>query len=184
MCDAGWTFIVPLCLVCSTVGDIKVKSGGDAVLWCLGSRNTTIKLLEWTKPDLNPDSIVFYYRGQHIFENYQHPYYRGRVELKDPQLKNGSFSVIVKNVTLNDTGTYECQVGYGDKPELINSTTLTITDSDPHEDGGGRNTTSNTPVGLVVGLTTAVLLLMLLAAVLVMYRRRKRPQTPAFSQTY
>ncbi|XP_033182633.1 Fc receptor-like protein 5, partial [Anabas testudineus] len=53
-------------------------------------------------------------------------------------MKDGNFSVILKNVTINDTGKYECYVGYGGEPELINNITLTVIDpGDAAERKGG-----------------------------------------------
>ncbi|KAK2863499.1 hypothetical protein Q5P01_003032 [Channa striata] len=64
-------------------------------------------------------------------------------------MKDGDVSLIVKNVNINDTGTYECRVRYSNTqppPQLITNLLLTVTDSGQKagrtEDGGekdGRN---------------------------------------------
>lgn len=53
---------------------------------------------------------VFFYRDEQADKTNQDPAFEGRVELADHQLKNGNLSVILRRVTVNDTGTYECRV--------------------------------------------------------------------------
>ncbi|CAI5660456.1 uncharacterized protein LOC106096980 [Oreochromis niloticus] len=89
---------------------IIVKQGEDVTLQCWGFADAPIELLEWRRPELKPD-YVFYYREQRSYEMFQHSSFKGRVKLRDPEMKNGDFSVILKEVTFNDTGRYECLVG-------------------------------------------------------------------------
>lgn len=51
--------------------------------------------------------------------------------MKDPKWKgSGDFSVILKHVTTNDAGTYECEAGYdGQKPRSLNRVTLKVENS-------------------------------------------------------
>ncbi|KAF3698285.1 V-set domain-containing T-cell activation inhibitor 1 Precursor [Channa argus] len=89
-----------------------------------------IELLDWSKPDLKSEDYVFYFRDERVYERYQHPLFRGRVELRDPQMKEGNFAVILKNVTIKDSGTYVCYYGNaGSGPHLISNITLTVRDS-------------------------------------------------------
>ncbi|KAL3050934.1 hypothetical protein OYC64_001249 [Pagothenia borchgrevinki] len=88
---------------------LKRKSGEDVLLRCNSSTDAAITKLEWKRPELD-DDYVFFFRNNRLYENYQDPRYRGRVELNDPEMKNGDASVLLKNVTVNDSGTYECWV--------------------------------------------------------------------------
>ncbi|XP_038586522.1 nectin-4-like [Micropterus salmoides] len=89
-----------------------LKPGEDATLQCRGYRGAVITVIEWSRSDLEPDDgYVFYFRDGRLYENYQHSLFRGRVELRDPEMKDGDSSVILKNVSINDTGTYECRIG-------------------------------------------------------------------------
>ena len=91
----------------------------------------------WSRPDLNPetDGYVFFFRENRLYEKYQHPSFRGRVQLIDREMKDGNVSVILKNVTINDTGTYECRVSVNSKGlELMNTINLTVTDSGEFEE--------------------------------------------------
>lgn len=69
-----------------------------------------ITLFEWSKPELKSDVYVFFYRNQHLYEKYQDSFFKGRVELRDPSMKDGDCSVILKNVSIGDAGTYECRI--------------------------------------------------------------------------
>ncbi len=118
---------------------IKAKSGDDVSLHCQGPDNSSISLLEWKRSDLESDEYVFYFRYNRPYENYQLPSYRGRVELRDPEMKNGNASVILRNVTISDTGTYECLVqgssrGRGKRAADIRQTiNLEVTESGESE---------------------------------------------------
>lgn len=94
-------------------------------LGCHSPRAADVTLLEWIRSDLKKD-YVFFFRENRVYKNYQHPSYHDRVELKDPQMKDGDFSVILKNVTVDEAGTYECYAVYGGSTELINSINLKV----------------------------------------------------------
>ncbi|KAF3698297.1 Programmed cell death 1 ligand 1 [Channa argus] len=113
-------------LKCSVSEEEKnVKTGDNVILQCQGPRDADTVMLKWIRPDLKSDGYVLYFSDHQ--EQKQHQHFHGRVELIDPQMKDGDFSVILKNVNINDTGTYECRVGYkGSKPQTISTTKLTV----------------------------------------------------------
>ncbi|XP_071382015.1 uncharacterized protein [Centroberyx affinis] len=88
---------------------VTVYTGQDVTLKCQSPNNTPIIVLEWTRPDLEPE-YVFFYRDERIETTAQNPSFAGRVELSDREMKNGDLSLRLKNVSRNDTGTYECCV--------------------------------------------------------------------------
>ncbi|XP_054457010.1 V-set domain containing T-cell activation inhibitor 1-like isoform X2 [Anoplopoma fimbria] len=115
---------------------MKLKPEQDAALQCQSHTDDIITLLDWNRPDLKSGGYVFFYRDERSYEEYQHPRYRGRVELRDPEMKNGDVTVLLRNVSDLDTGTYECRVKTSKTPP--NETTpseikclihLTVTDS-------------------------------------------------------
>ncbi|KAL3050936.1 hypothetical protein OYC64_001251 [Pagothenia borchgrevinki] len=87
---------------------VKAKPGENVTLQCSSSTDAAVTVLEWKRSELK--QYVFYYRDSESMESFQNPRYRGRVELKDPQMKNGNFTVLLKNVSTDDTGTYKCRV--------------------------------------------------------------------------
>uniref|UniRef100_A0A8C4DLB0 Ig-like domain-containing protein n=1 Tax=Dicentrarchus labrax TaxID=13489 RepID=A0A8C4DLB0_DICLA len=89
--------------------EVTAWSGDNVTLHCQGPRNASISVLKWIRTDQESDQYVFF-RGNSSNETSQLRSYRGRVELMDPEMKNGDASVILKNVTVNDTGTYECEI--------------------------------------------------------------------------
>ncbi|XP_039901980.1 uncharacterized protein LOC120742625 isoform X4 [Simochromis diagramma] len=68
--------------------------------------------VEWSRLDLG-DQYVLLYRDGHFNSHNQHRSFKNRVDLQDRQMKDGDASLILKNVTTNDAGTYECRA----KPE-------------------------------------------------------------------
>ncbi|XP_025759480.1 myelin-oligodendrocyte glycoprotein isoform X4 [Oreochromis niloticus] len=90
--------------------DVQAKLGADVTLQCQITTDERISVLKWSRADLNTDGYVYFYRNKRSYENYQHPSFHGRVKLRDPEMKDGDVSLILNNVTFNDTGMYECHV--------------------------------------------------------------------------
>ncbi|XP_063325915.1 programmed cell death 1 ligand 1-like isoform X2 [Pelmatolapia mariae] len=113
---------------------ITAESGQDVTLTCRAPNNNFI-VVEWNRADLG-DKHVFLYRDGHFVPEGQHPSFKNRVDLQDRQMKDGDMSLILKDVTINDTGTYECRVAQKEtnqerpRLKLINSTYLHV---DPPE---------------------------------------------------
>uniref|UniRef100_A0A3B4FIH2 Ig-like domain-containing protein n=1 Tax=Pundamilia nyererei TaxID=303518 RepID=A0A3B4FIH2_9CICH len=94
-------FFAPLYV--SLTGDSR-WSGRNVTLTCRARKN--IQTVEWRRADLG-DEYVFLYRDGRKTLN--------RVDLQDRQMKDGDVSLILKDVTTADSGTYECRVFMGGK---------------------------------------------------------------------
>lgn len=90
--------------------NMQATLGDDVTLQCQITTDERISVLKWSRPDLNTNGYVYFYRNKRSYENYQHPSFHGRVKLRDPEMKDGDVSVILNNVTFNDTGMYECHI--------------------------------------------------------------------------
>ncbi|KAL4008403.1 hypothetical protein ACER0C_002255 [Sarotherodon galilaeus] len=88
--------------------NITAESGQDVTLTCRAPNNNII-VVKWSRADLKQEYVLLY-RDSHFVPDYQHPSFKNRVDLQDRQMKDGDVSLILKNVTINDTGTYECHV--------------------------------------------------------------------------
>uniref|UniRef100_A0A8P4GNH1 Ig-like domain-containing protein n=1 Tax=Dicentrarchus labrax TaxID=13489 RepID=A0A8P4GNH1_DICLA len=77
-----------------------------------GGETYTTTAVEWTRTDLEPEYVLYYSDG-HLDPYYQHPSFKGRVDLTDRELKDGNVSLVLKNVIISDRGTYECRVAKG-----------------------------------------------------------------------
>ncbi|XP_049917544.1 uncharacterized protein LOC126400687 [Epinephelus moara] len=179
-----------LCLSAADSSVVHVHPGDDATLRCEAGDVSNLAV-EWTRPDLEPQYVLFY-RDGHFDTAFQHPSFTGRVELVDRELKGRDVSLTLKNVTSNDSGTYECRVKSGGftrtkrailKTDPIGVIDLEVTDSEKENSIGG-NTESEHPVngpfphghvGLAVGLAAGgVAVLLVAAAVFVAVWRYKR----------
>uniref|UniRef100_A0AAZ1Y098 Ig-like domain-containing protein n=1 Tax=Oreochromis aureus TaxID=47969 RepID=A0AAZ1Y098_OREAU len=89
---------------------IPAESGQNVTLTCRAANNNTI-VVEWSRADL--DEYVLLYRDEGSVLEEQHPSFKNRVDLQDRQMKDGDVSLILKDVMINDTGTYECRVIQG-----------------------------------------------------------------------
>ncbi|KAL4008332.1 hypothetical protein ACER0C_002184 [Sarotherodon galilaeus] len=113
----------PLCSISLLVGvfvfvsaDQKIipaESGQKNVtLPCRAPNNNIIIVIEWSRADLG-EKYVLLFRDKQLNPDQQHPSFKNRVDLRDRQMKDGDTSLILKNVMINDTGTYECRVVQG-----------------------------------------------------------------------
>ncbi|XP_075941121.1 uncharacterized protein LOC142943473 [Anarhichas minor] len=119
-----------------------VRSEQDVTLRCWTRTDDVVILLDWNRPDLKSDGYVFFYRHERLNDDYLHPRYRGRVHLSDPEMKNGDVSVVLSNVSVNDSGTYECRVIISNdtsRSEIKYLVNLTVTDSEEDSDSGLRS---------------------------------------------
>ncbi|XP_026017004.1 programmed cell death 1 ligand 1-like isoform X2 [Astatotilapia calliptera] len=145
------------------IAELTVKQAKDVTLECYGPSDANI-MISWQKPDLQSEYYVFYFSDEHIHKDKQHESFKGRVELKDPEIKNGNFSMILKNVTMNDAGIYECYAGYNrQRPQLLKSINLkvkeegqTVLDKDKDQRSGADGVEVDMSISVV--LAAAVLL--------------------------
>uniref|UniRef100_A0A3Q0RLD0 Ig-like domain-containing protein n=1 Tax=Amphilophus citrinellus TaxID=61819 RepID=A0A3Q0RLD0_AMPCI len=107
--------VVCVC-VCVCVCVFTAESGQNINLPCRATNNA--RVVKWSRADLGTEYVLLY-RDGHFDQYKQHPSFKNRVDLQDRQMKDGDVSLILKNVTTNDTGTYECRVvqrGRNDEP--------------------------------------------------------------------
>ncbi|XP_035984503.1 uncharacterized protein LOC118558141 [Fundulus heteroclitus] len=91
--------------------NITAEPGDNAILPCRADENKDVIVVEWRRTDLESDQYVLVYRDSQFFREGQSPSFSNRVGLLD--VKNGDVSLVLKNVTTDDTGTYECRVVQG-----------------------------------------------------------------------
>ncbi|XP_039879015.1 programmed cell death 1 ligand 1-like isoform X2 [Simochromis diagramma] len=175
---AFWTCLVAF--VCADQKNITAESGQDVTLTCQALNNNPISVVKWSRADLRDEYVLLYKDGRFDPGN-QHPSFKNRVDLQDRQMKDGDASLILNNVTINDTGTYECVViprgGGSSKPISIIHLHV-VPPGQPggdKQDGGKKEDGS---VGLKVGLSVSAVLL-LVAAVFgfLIYRKHEKTKS-------
>ncbi|CAI5660184.1 unnamed protein product [Oreochromis niloticus] len=156
--------------------NITAASGQDVILTCRAANNNII-VVEWSRADLESE-FVFVYRGGKFVPDNQHPSFKNRVDLQDRQMKDGDVSLILNNVTTNDTGTYECRVQKeGDSMNIINNTYLSVVDppgqTGGHIEDGGMKDGGNKDGGkkdgsveLKIGLSVSAVLLVIVVCLI------------------
>ncbi|XP_015250098.1 PREDICTED: nectin-4-like [Cyprinodon variegatus] len=154
--------------------NITAEPGQNVTLPCRGSRGTII-VVEWSRTDLGSE-YVLRYRDQQLDPENQNPSFRNRVDLLDPQMKAGDVSVVLKNLTTDDRGTYECRVVQRGtrrrkrgslKTRPVSSVVLDVVPS-----GSEDESREDGSVGLLVGLPVSIIAAAAAVAVgLIIYKR-------------
>ncbi|XP_063325826.1 myelin-oligodendrocyte glycoprotein-like [Pelmatolapia mariae] len=163
-----WTllFLFVVVLAAEAQNTITAESGQDVVLPCRVSPGKTIRAVKWSRADLG-DNYVLLYRDDQLDPENQHPSFKKRVDLQDRQMNNGDVSLVLKNVTTADDGSYNCNIFNGGTTswESINTVSLTVS---------GQTAGS---VGLIVGLSVSAVLLVAAGVGFLIYRKHKQPQS-------
>ncbi|CAI5660175.1 programmed cell death 1 ligand 1 isoform X1 [Oreochromis niloticus] len=131
--------------------NITTESGQNIILPCRAPNNNTIRLVKWSRDDLG-DKYVLLYRVGHFVPDDQHPSFKNRVDLQDRQMKDGDVSLILKDVTINDAGTYECLVFLEETRSLQSFTNIYLSVDPPGQTRGFRDR------GLIVSLSVCTAL--------------------------
>ncbi|XP_039464054.1 uncharacterized protein LOC120437551 [Oreochromis aureus] len=155
--------------------NITAESGEKIVtLPCLTPNNNNI-VVKWNRTDLG-DEYVLYYRDEQFDSDNQHPSFKNRVDLQDKQLKDGDVSLILKNVTINDTGIYKCHVVQGVRQPLKLISIIYLHVVPPGQPGGDTEDGEKEggSVRLKVGLSVSAVLLVAAVVGFFIYRKHEK----------
>ncbi|XP_039858361.1 obscurin-like isoform X2 [Simochromis diagramma] len=111
---------------------ITAESGDEVTLTCRAPNNNKIRVVDWNRDDLGDKHVLFYRDGSFDRDD-QHPSFKNRVDLQDRQMKDGDVSLILKDVTIKDTGRYVCAVYMEERHswKVISSIYLRVLPPDP-----------------------------------------------------
>ncbi|XP_023202413.1 uncharacterized protein LOC111611033 isoform X2 [Xiphophorus maculatus] len=109
---------------------ITATVGDDVILPCKDPDQKEIIVVEWSRTDLGSGFVLLYRNLKFDLEN-QLPSYTDRVDLLVGQIKKGDASLVLKNTTTDDSGTYECYVVKTTEKKLISSVSLVVTEPFP-----------------------------------------------------
>ncbi|CAI5671332.1 unnamed protein product [Oreochromis niloticus] len=164
-----WALLFLFVVVCAAEAQntITAKSGQDVVLPCRVSPDKTIRAVKWSRADLGGNYVLLY-RDEQLDPEEQHPSFKNRVDLQDRKMNNGDVSLVLKNVTTADGGSYNCNIFNGGTKswESINTVSLTVSGQT-----GGHTVA---PVGLIAGLSVPAVLLVAAVVGFVCYRKHKQ----------
>ncbi|XP_039471716.1 programmed cell death 1 ligand 1-like [Oreochromis aureus] len=173
-------------LVSAEQKNITAESGQNVTLPCRApNNNILILVVEWSRPDLKRDEYVILYRDNQLHSDYQDPSFKGRVDLQDSQMKDGDVSLVLKDVTISDAGTYECRIIQRTgttrmkrtwlTTDPINIINLSVVPPDPP--GGHREDRWEEDgfVGLIVGVLVSSTAVVVVSGLLI-YRKLKKQQ--------
>ncbi|XP_030287192.1 uncharacterized protein LOC115590067 [Sparus aurata] len=139
-------FLFLLCKAASETVVVQVKPeqlGQDVTLPC-DAGDVTIRAAEWTRSDPKPAKGILFYAGGFLDDKIQ------QADLVTKDLKTGNVSLILKNVSREDVGTYECRVATAGsrRKKRANSDfklikTVRLRMKDPENQNGDNNNNNN-----------------------------------------
>uniref|UniRef100_A0A3B3CD30 Ig-like domain-containing protein n=1 Tax=Oryzias melastigma TaxID=30732 RepID=A0A3B3CD30_ORYME len=153
--------------------NITAEPGQDVTLRCKDTEKNKIILLEWSKTD-PVNKIMFVIRNGRPLPAVQDESFKNRVSLKDPQMKDGDLSVVLENVTVDDTGTYECRVRLENDPQRNMKLISTINLILPLPQGEDEDGVKDGSIRGLLGLIALPVLVVVLVVVLWVYRKKSR----------
>ncbi|XP_039869430.1 butyrophilin-like protein 10 isoform X2 [Simochromis diagramma] len=121
--------IYPLKFTSADQKNITAQPKEDVILTCRAP-NKNPMIVEWSRADLGNEYVFVHWNSKDVPDE-QHPSFKDRVDLQDRQMKDGDVSLILKDVTINDAGTYECHVFMEETRSWKSITIITLRVVDP-----------------------------------------------------
>ncbi|XP_016522640.1 coxsackievirus and adenovirus receptor homolog [Poecilia formosa] len=128
--------------------NITAEPGQNITLPCRLPGNKPAAAVDWIRTDLGSGYVLLYRDGR-IDPGNQNPSYQNRVDLMDRQMKDGDVYLVLKNLTTNDTGLYQCRVQKEGSLDIKLIRTINLQVLPPGDKDGG---TKDGSIGLIVGL--------------------------------
>ncbi|XP_014880371.1 CD276 antigen homolog [Poecilia latipinna] len=165
-----FTLLVALSLICPSDcqdrRNVTAEPGQNVVLPCRAAGTKRLIAVEWSRSDLGSD-YVLRYRDERLDEENQNPSFRTRVALLDGAVKEGNVSLVLKNLTADDSGAYECRVaqrGAGEANANMKLISTVYLDVAPPPPPGNRDESRNSGArNLHLGLIGVILIIVLIA---------------------
>ncbi|MEQ2245885.1 hypothetical protein ILYODFUR_032591, partial [Ilyodon furcidens] len=89
--------------------NITAEPGQNITLSCEAPDGKTIIVVEWSRTDFEKEYVLLY-KDEQLDPFYQDQSFKNRVDLDYGLMKYGNISLVLKNVTTDDTGTYKCRI--------------------------------------------------------------------------
>ncbi|KAK7878140.1 hypothetical protein WMY93_031221 [Mugilogobius chulae] len=135
---------------------ISRRPGQECELRCNSPFRGKVELLKWTKDGrFIKDREVYYFNQNFKPQHVPGPVFGDRVELSDPELSRGELSIVLKNLTLKDSGFYTCWAHFNTSHQYVHYQRLSVTDS-PAVERQHRGLVLGLELGLVIGVGVCV----------------------------
>uniref|UniRef100_A0A3B5QQE1 Ig-like domain-containing protein n=1 Tax=Xiphophorus maculatus TaxID=8083 RepID=A0A3B5QQE1_XIPMA len=119
--------------LCSCCLWFSAEPGQNVFLPCKDTDQGEIIVVEWTRTDLK-SGFVLLYRDGRIDLAKQLQSYKDRMDLLVNQIQKGDASLVLKNTTIDDSGTYECRVKQtNQEKKRISTVSLVVAPPPPGE---------------------------------------------------
>ncbi|MEQ2244605.1 hypothetical protein ILYODFUR_018924 [Ilyodon furcidens] len=154
---------------------ITASPGTDATMTCPDVDRKSFITVEWRRAEDPDDEHVIVFRNGKITPEDQHPSYKDRAVLQD-----GNVSLVLKNVTTDDSGTYECRVQTQENREMKHICSIDL-DVPPQGnkdgstgDGGNKNGSGQFILGVALIIVVITVSLAAVVVVIVVMKIKKR----------
>ncbi|XP_015224616.1 PREDICTED: coxsackievirus and adenovirus receptor-like, partial [Cyprinodon variegatus] len=138
--------------------NITAEPGQTVILPCKSAEDKPAKAAEWWRSDLESEYLILS-RDNWNDEVNKRLSYENRVDLQYRQMKDGDASLVLKNLTTEDTGSYKCKVQNQGSHERKLITTIQLQVSPP----GSKDEESKIEGNIVV--ITVLVIIALVAGV-------------------
>ncbi|XP_047443612.1 myelin-oligodendrocyte glycoprotein-like isoform X3 [Mugil cephalus] len=189
-----WLTLLSVVLSVSGQINITAEPGQTVSLPCKALNNEPVTVVEWRRTDMKEDEYVLLYRDDQLDPENQNPSYKNRVDLQDRQMKDGDVSLILKDVTTDDSGTYECYINQREKNiikkfldpiSIIRLDVVSSGHTSGHKEDGGdkeggdKEGLSQGHLGLIVGVVVVVVSLVVAVSLITVRNRKKKSSPPS-----